>query len=294
MDPLVVAARLVAGRHGVLTRAALLKQGVSDRRLHGLLSNGRLVRLHPGVYRWEGSAPTWHQQALAAVLAADPALLSHTSAAALHELAGFRPGRLHLVVAAGHRPRPHGCQVHQLRSFGDVARTVVDGIPAVAVPVALVQVAACVSASRLEDAVDDALCRRLTTVEELGSVCRRGRPGSAQLRALLVAWSADGRPDTLSEARLLRLLLGRGLPRPTLQHPVGRYRVDLAYPDQRIAIEYDSFRWHEVRRSRAGTLARRNALEGAGWHVLVAAEADLVDGAGRIAAAVTALLRAAA
>ena len=260
--------------------------------MHGLLVSGRLVRLHPGVYRCEGSAPTWPQQALAAVRAAEPALLSHTSAAALHGLAGFRPGRLHLLVANGHRPRPQGCQVHQVRSLDHVPRQLVDGIAVVAVPVTLVQVAAQVSAGRLEDAVDDALCRRLATVDELNSACGRGRPGCGS--AWGTCWPpgpAVAGPTACPRRGLLRLLLGRGLPRPTLQHPVGRYRVDLAYPERRIAIEYDSFRWHEVRRSRAATLARRNDLEAAGWHVLIAAEADLVDGAVRLAAAVTALLR---
>ncbi|MPY96274.1 MAG: hypothetical protein GEV08_25400 [Acidimicrobiia bacterium] len=100
-------------------------------------------------------------------------------------------------------------------------------------------------------------------------------------------WRPDDRPATLAEARLLRRLLAHGLPRPVRQYEIREdgilvARPDFAYPERRVAVEYDSFRWHETRRAQAVTLARRNRLEGLGWHVLVATDADRRDGGAQL------------
>ncbi|MBW0117155.1 endonuclease domain-containing protein [Pseudonocardia abyssalis] len=59
-----------------------------------------------------------------------------------------------------------------------------------------------------------------------------------------------------------------GLPAPVLQHPVGPYLLDLAYPELLLAIEFDG---RELRtRERALRDLRREAyLERAGWDVAV-------------------------
>ncbi len=290
------AATLAARRHGVLTAAELRGCGLTDRMVDGLRERGLLVGLAPGVHRWQGSTPTWRQQALAAVRAAGPSsLLSHQSAAALHELAGFRPGALHVVVPLDVVRTSRRATVRR-SDFRSDERTVVDGIPVVSVPLALVQVAATTSAARLEDAVDDALCRRLVTAADLTSSCRRGRAGSVALRAVAGLWLAGDRPGSLAEARLVRRLMAHALPKPVLQHEVsdgegrGFAKLDLAWPDQRVAVELDSFRWHGARRSHGATARRRNRLEARGWHVLVATTDDLDDGAQRLATSITALL----
>ena len=62
-----------------------------------------------------------------------------------------------------------------------------------------------------------------------------------------------------------------GLPAPAVQHPVvvrnGRYRLDLAYPEARLAIEYDGVDHRGQRRARRDLL-REAALTAAGWKVL--------------------------
>ena len=67
-----------------------------------------------------------------------------------------------------------------------------------------------------------------------------------------------------------------------LGHPVRQYfieaadaRVDLAYPDEWIAIELDSFRWHAGRRPFASDRSRGNRIVAAGWQLLRAAPGDL-------------------
>lgn len=62
-----------------------------------------------------------------------------------------------------------------------------------------------------------------------------------------------------------------GLPAPAVQHPViargKRYYLDLAYPEVRLAIEYDGAEHLKQRRARRDLL-REAALTALGWHIL--------------------------
>jgi very-short-patch-repair endonuclease len=52
------------------------------------------------------------------------------------------------------------------------------------------------------------------------------------------------------------------------QHPVGRYRLDFAIPDKRIAIELDGHDYHKTKYQRTHDAKRDRWLYGQGWHVL--------------------------
>jgi hypothetical protein len=101
--------------------------------------------------------------------------------------------------------------------------------------------------------------------------------GSA--RARQVVRLADGIAESPQETRL-RLLLGRaGLPAPIAQCRVfDRHgfiaRVDFAYPDLRIAIEYDGL-WHAEPGQFAKDRERLNRLSAADWIVLHVTAADM-------------------
>jgi very-short-patch-repair endonuclease len=74
------------------------------------------------------------------------------------------------------------------------------------------------------------------------------------------------------EARLVRWIVGSGLPRPVLQHRVHvagqTYRLDLAFPEMRIGIEYDGWTAHASRSSFDRDRARQNPLTLHGWLIL--------------------------
>ena len=74
-----------------------------------------------------------------------------------------------------------------------------------------------------------------------------------------------------SEARLA--MIDGGLPAPVLQYEVvdrnwRTWRVDFAWPDDKVAVEYDGFDWHsgpeDLRRDRQ----KRAALQELGWSVI--------------------------
>lgn len=52
-------------------------------------------------------------------------------------------------------------------------------------------------------------------------------------------------------------------------------RVDLAYPDARVAVEVDGYRWHAGRQRWAHDLARRNRITALGWRMLHVTHEDL-------------------
>lgn len=100
-------------------------------------------------------------------------------------------------------------------------------------------------------------------------------------RALTVAEHADPRSESPGESRLRMRIVRGGLPRPEAQYrlfdPHGRHvaRLDLAYPDRRVGVEYDG----EVHRDRwRADAARRNAVQSLGWDLYTYTALDLRPG----------------
>jgi AbiEi antitoxin C-terminal domain len=104
-------------------------------------------------------------------------------------------------------------------------------------------------------------------------------PGSRRARTAVAL--ADGLAESPQETRL-RLLLGRSaLPAPVAQYTVRDddgfvARVDLAWPDRRVALEYEG-RWHGERQNVARDRRRLNRLTAAGWTVVFVTAEDLAD-----------------
>ena len=102
-------------------------------------------------------------------------------------------------------------------------------------------------------------------------------PGSA--RARQAARLADGLAESPQETRLRVLLARAGVPSPVAQHRVFDdagfvARVDFAYPDLKLAIEYDGL-WHGERTAFLADRSRLNRLTAAGWVVLHVTADDL-------------------
>jgi hypothetical protein len=285
------AAQVAARQHSLLTREQAQACGFTDRMIHDRVDSGRWVAVGHGVYRLAGVPVTWKQRALAACLIAGPAaVVSHRSAAVLWGVSGFRPGRVEITVPPGSSNRNALARVHR-SSVQGVRR---DGVPLTRPARTIADLAAVVGGDVLEEAVDDVLCRRLCRLDEL--VVRANRRGSRALRAVLEAWNGDALPAGVAEMRVVRQLLAADLPDPVRQHEIrdgdGGFvaRVDLAYPDWRLAIELDGFRWHSGRGPFRSDRLRRNRIEGAGWRLLETAPEDIAE----LVRAAAAILRRAA
>ena len=267
--------RLAARQHGCFSRRQVHDAGMTDRMIATRVASGRWLRVEAGVYRMAGAPVTWRQRAVAACMVSGAgAVVSHRSAAVLWGVSGFRPGALDITVPPGRSNRNALARVH--RSAVDGVRR--DGIPVTRPSRTMIDLAGVVGGDLLEEAVDDVLCRRLCRLDELTAPA--GRRGSRALRTVLDAWNGDALPDGVVEMRVVRRLLAAGLPQPVRQHEIHDHglfvaRVDLAYPDHRLAIELDGFRWHAGRGPFRSDRLRRNRIEAAGWRLLETAPEDI-------------------
>ena len=88
-------------------------------------------------------------------------------------------------------------------------------------------------------------------------------------------------PASVFERRLLRLLRNGDLPEPVRQYAIREGDrlvgiVDFAFPDYRLAIEADGYRWHSGRARWDGDRARRNDLTLLGWRIIHITWTDLI------------------
>jgi very-short-patch-repair endonuclease len=123
----------------------------------------------------------------------------------------------------------------------------------------------------------DALAHgRFTTAAVLDVAA--AHPGDRGLRRLRAALAlCDPRAESPMESRIRVALHRYRLPPPDVQHPVGPYRLDLAYPAVRLAIEYDGRDHREPGRA-VRDLRREAYLTRCGWDVLRLRASSVYDG----------------
>jgi very-short-patch-repair endonuclease len=219
---------------------------------------------------------------------------SHRSAAELWQLPGRDDKFTEITCPRWRRARHDGLLVHESLVLDDIDMTLRERIPVTAVPRTLFDLAGVVGPTTVDIAVATALRRQLTTLFELEEVfarlASRGRAGTTQFRAVLELHRATpAQTESEAEHLILRLIAKHGLPAPVLQYEIRRpdrslvARVDFAYPDLEIAIEYDSYAHHLGTEAHDRDGARRNAVLGAHWYPITATAADLRDGGHRLA-----------
>ncbi|HVW81993.1 MAG TPA: DUF559 domain-containing protein [Mycobacteriales bacterium] len=117
----------------------------------------------------------------------------------------------------------------------------------------------------------------LTTPEAFASYVRSHRRLRGVRQADRVAELVEPLSESPMESRLRVLLISSGFERPVAQHVIrdraGKFvaRADLAYPDQRVIVEYDGAQHFSQRRADD---RRRDAMRALGWTVLVASRED--------------------
>lgn len=284
MDPEVChrVAGTFARQHATAARSQLLELGVTDEQYQQRLRDGTWPEVHPGVVRLAGAPATWHQQVAAAVPSVPGSLAARRTAAALWRLPGARPGAIEIVTPRWDR-RPRGFAVHETLDLADRDRSTVDGIDVLDPVRSWLDGCAVWSDEHAVEVLDDIERRRLATIPEVEArflgLARRGRNGVGRARRVLTARTGCV-PDSVFERRTDRLLVRAGLPPAVRQHlvvmPDGtRYRIDLAYPAHRVAVELDGVRFHGARRLGADD-RRQTLLTLLGWRVLRFTWDDLV------------------
>jgi very-short-patch-repair endonuclease len=301
----VQVARIAAMNHGVFAMHHLRELGATrDERLWRV-ATGRWESLYDGAFRVAGAPVTWRGRLLAACWAGgERSVASHRSAAALWGLPNGREDLLEISCHRWRRARHAGVLVHESMRLEPADLTVVDGVPCVSIERTIFDSCSFVKRSVAHLMIDAALRRQLTDTarltQTLHRLATRGRRGVALYRSVLEErQDAQALPGSEPERVLALALVGQGLPEPVMQYvvrgPAGEFvaRVDLAYPAERVLIEYESYQEHTGKVALDRDSARRNAMVALGFTVLTATQVDLRDRAQALASAVR-RLRAAA
>ena len=239
---------LAARQFGVVSRRQLLRLGMSSGAIIAWLEQGRLHRIHRGVYLVGHPVPPPFAREQAALLAVggDDAVLSHYTAARLQHFIeeGDHPP-IH-VTTSRFRGRPRGVVVHTSRRLGtkDVAWR--DDLPVTTPARTLIDLAEVADNALLERAVETAFATRRVTEHQLRAAIARlsGRRGGRRLAAFLAYRGAAGFTRSWAEDRLREILKRTDLPEATFNDRVEGYEVDVHFRTAKVIVEVDSWRHH--------------------------------------------------
>ena len=241
-----ILARLGSERHGVVTRRALLAAGISTRQIKRRVRSGALLVEYRGVYRVGHRAPSREARYAAAVEACgEDALLRGRAAAHLHGLLRG-PAPPPEVIARGER-RIEGLSTCRSRRMDPRDATEVLGIQVTTVARTLVDLAAVLGVDALARACHEAGVLHGTTPAQVEEVLARrpSSPGAAKLRRILHG-DVHVTLSTL-ERRFVALLNAENLPLPITNRVASGRRVDCRWPQHRLTVEVDGYRFHRSR-----------------------------------------------
>jgi hypothetical protein len=238
-------AELAAMQRGYITRWQLLDLGLSVDAIRYRLRVGRLHRVFPCVYAVGHRRDAPMDLAMAAVLACgEGAVLSHRSAAALW---GFvddwkRPFEVTAVMDR----RPRGIKVHRT-SLGPVDKKRTHGIPVTSAARTVLDYSPAVPNAKLPRFVNDARQSKWMSDNQLAEAIERYpyHPGAKLVRPVL----EGGVTRSPLEDRFVRFIEQHGLPMPELNFPMGGRILDAFYPEERVIVEVDSWRFHKDRQT---------------------------------------------
>lgn len=235
---------------GFLRREQAVELGMTHGQIAQRVKDGRWMAIGRYGYRLIDLAePT--EMVRAAIAALPSAVVSHQAAAELHGIERLPRGIASVSVHTRTTHEFPGVIVHRNQDLADWHITDVANLPVTTVARTIADLAALLTRGHLGVVFDEAVAAGLTRPEEvdavLENIATRGKPGVRALREVLGARLPGPKRGTTLERLGARVLIDGGLPEPLYEYPVPwdpERRLDAAYPDVRLAIEWDSKRWH--------------------------------------------------
>jgi hypothetical protein len=239
-------ARLARSKKGLVTRAELLAAGLGEGQVDWRVQNGLLIPEYDGVYRVGHRAPSLECSYLAAVLACGKGtLLSGRAAAYLYGLLkGDAPPPE--VTTTGYS-KPPGVIVHRTRGTHRRDAAKYRGIPITTVARTVVDMAADEAPTDLARIFHEAVVRFRVKPHHVEAVLERRptSPGAPGLRRVI---RGDERV-LLGELErgFIALLKWKNVPLPRTNIPRHGHWVDCRWPEHKLTVELDSYRYHGTR-----------------------------------------------
>lgn len=264
-------------RQGRVATSGQLLGILSRRTMAWMLRTGELAQVWPGIYAHGEIDEALRLRALD-LRAGEPVAVCLGTAAALYGFDTQETRALHILDPDGHHLRATtGLHVHRR---DDAPLTSIDGRPAVESDWTAIEVARDLPRPRALATLDAALRSGRCTTSGLWTAAdlQKGRRGIVAVRGLIDM--ADGLAESPMESEARLVMIDGNLPQPVLQYEIvdrrGRlWRLDFAWPDAKLAVEYDGFDWHSdpdaLRRDRQ----KRAALTELGWTLLSVVSDDI-------------------
>ena len=265
--------RVLEGTGELATRASFLRRGISRHALDNEVRTGALVAFATDVYGrpWNRDEVELRERAVLLALGRATAI-SHLSALRRWGTLTGHEFPVHVSVPATRAPRSRdGLVVHRVARFPAVVR--LRGSVTVTAAFAAVTSWPLLDAPSRRGPLIDTVRTRLATASELHDAIR-AHPrlgGRAELSALVSLLGA-GCESELEIWGHLSVFDVAGLRQAVRQRRVrvnGRvFRLDLAYEDERVAVELDGHRFHSSVTQRDRDMRRDTLLATAGWQTL--------------------------
>jgi very-short-patch-repair endonuclease len=295
-------ANLASRQHGVVSRRQMARLGLDDDMVKREIAAARLHRIFRGVYAVGHAHSAERSRLMAAVLACGKgAVVSHRSAAALLGLVDKGPVVIDVIAPPSRGRKIDGIYLHRVRPPRLEETGTCDGIPCTNPARTLVDLAGTVGEWTLRSAFERAARWETLEVPAIERSIDPRRRGMKVLLKLIDEWrgaapllKTRGRLKSPLEAKLLPLIVQRGLPPPLFNAPVqiadGRIEVDFLWPEHRFALEADSREFHGTAVAFERDRWRDRELMRAGYSVLRVTHREAEREADAVAATVAARL----
>lgn len=272
------AARVAHRQYGLLTHAQAIDLGYTRSQIRTNLHTGAWAEIRKGVYVVGGVPPSREQTLLAVTLGFEDCWISHGTSARLRKLKHAPEiDGIEVLRPYGKHRRVDGVVEHRSRIITPADVTRVQRIPVTSIGRTIVECSGRLTPRQTGEMLDDAKRRHPQALEEtraafarLASGGRRRLRGIRAVLALRIPGYDPGESDL--ELRALRVLVAAGLPMPVQQLRITlngqRRRIDLAYPELKIAIELLGWEWHGGRAAFDADHARSNELVSVGYRLL--------------------------
>jgi very-short-patch-repair endonuclease len=257
---------VIADQAGVVTLDQAVAGGMSAATVHRRVRAGEWTRLYPRVYLVGGHRLTDEARVRAAWLwAGDGAAVTGEAAAYWHRMLDRAPEVVEVTVPRGRklRPRPGVRLRRRDLEFPDLVG--IRGLRLAAAPFAALETA--VSLPDGSTFLDRALQRHVRFPALYRAHCRNmGHHGSSEAGRLIIA--AADRADSAAERLLVKLLREAGITGWVLGYPFGPYRIDVAFPAAKLAVEVDGWAWHVDAERFRNDRRKGNAIAHEKWDLL--------------------------
>lgn len=274
---------IAASQRGLITLTQALAAGISSRQVRWRLDSERWGRVLPGVYAVSGSDDPWLRELEAARLWTGDGIVTGFSSATLWDFDGIASDTVEITTTT--RKRHPEIVVHYNAGYDaeDLIRH--RGLPTTTPSRTLIDISGVVTETLLAQALDSALRRGLTFLPlirtRLDAIGTKGRRGMSALQELLIQRErSTGLAESPLENRVEQILGRHDLDPPERQYTVTcmdgtRVRLDFAWPEQKVGIEADGFRWHSDFEQWQRDARKHNLLQEMNWRIVRATDRSL-------------------